>query len=134
VSETVQHSFRLDAMIVAMVRKHKKVERKSARTTRASVLKEMGKPRTSRSARIKELNLDTSRIPERSSTSVDKIISSQHPSRPEKAEIAVDGADDRYRDFRIENTLADENGEDVRLKKGAHVDVTVTAKNANGHN
>ncbi|MGA2422323.1 MAG: hypothetical protein ABSG69_19780 [Candidatus Acidiferrum sp.] len=84
------------------------------------------------------MNLDTSRIPEKPSTSVpgtvDKIIPSQHSSQAEKAQIAVDGADDRHRDFRIENTLTDENGEDVQLKKGAHVDVTVTAKNSNGHN
>jgi hypothetical protein len=32
------------------------------------------------------------------------------------------------RDLRIENTLIDENGAEVRLKKGAHVEVTVTAK------
>jgi hypothetical protein len=107
-------------------------------TTRDSVKKEMAKSRTSRSARIKALNLDTSRIPEQPSTSVpgtvDKIIPSTHPSQPEKAQIVVDGADGRHRDFRIENTLTDENGEDVRLKKGAHVEVTVTAKNVNGHN
>jgi hypothetical protein len=121
-----------------MLRKHKKGERKSARTTRANVLKEMAKPRTSKSARIQELNLDTSRFAEQPSTSVpgtvDKIIPSPHPSRPEKAQITVDGANGRYRDFRIENTLTDENGEDVHLKKGAHVEVTVTAKNANGRN
>jgi len=34
---------------------------------------------------------------------------------------------------RIENTLTDEHGDDVSLKKGAHVDVTVTAKHANRH-
>ncbi len=32
------------------------------------------------------------------------------------------------RDLRIENTLADGNGNEVRLKKGAHVEVTVTAR------
>jgi hypothetical protein len=59
---------------------------------------------------------------------VDKIIPSPRPSQLEKAQIAVDGAAHRYRDLRIENTLTDEHGDDVRLKKGAHVEVTVTAE------
>jgi hypothetical protein len=76
--------------------------------------------------------LDTSRIPEQPSATlpgiVDKLIPSAGPSQPEKAQIAVDGADCLYRDLRIENTLTDEHGDDVKLKKGAHVDVTVTAE------
>ena len=92
----------------------------------------MAKPRMARSARIAELNLDTARIPEQPSTTmpgtVDKIIPSPRPSQPEKAQIAVDGADHRHRDLRIENTLTDEHGDDVKLKKGAHVEVTVTAE------
>jgi hypothetical protein len=59
---------------------------------------------------------------------VDKIIPSPRPNQPEKAQIAVDGADHRYRDLRIENTLTDEHGDDVSLKKGARVEVTVTAE------
>src|SRR6266853_5790201 len=58
---------------------------------------------------------------------VEKIIESPHPSEPEKAQISVDGADELYQEIRIENTLTDENGEPVRLKKGAQVDVTVEA-------
>ena len=92
----------------------------------------MAKPRTAKSARITELNLDTARISEQPSTSmpgiVDKIIPSPGPSQPEKAQIAIGGADQRYRDLRIENTLTDEHGDDVRLKKGAHVEVIVTAE------
>jgi hypothetical protein len=45
----------------------------------------------------------------------------------------MDGDDSRNRAVRIENTLTDEHGDDVSLKKGAHVDVTVTAKHANRH-
>lgn len=45
----------------------------------------------------------------------------------EKAEISVHGADDLYREIRIENTLENEAGEKVKLKEGAHVDVTVEA-------
>jgi hypothetical protein len=111
---------------------HKKSKTQSDDATRASVTKEMAKPRMARSAKIAELNLDTSRIPEQPSTmmpgTVNKIIPSPHTSQPEKAQIAVDGTDQRYRSLRIENTLTDEHGDDVKLKKGAHVDVTVTAK------
>lgn len=85
-----------------------------------------------RSARITELNLDTARVRERPSATVpgtvNKIIPSSGPSQPEKAQIAVEGADHRYRDLRIENTLTDEHGDDVNLKKGARVEVTVTAE------
>jgi hypothetical protein len=111
---------------------HKTAKKQPGNATRASVEKEMARPRMARSARIAELNLDTARIPEQPSTSmpgiVDKIIPSPRPSQPEKAQIAVEGADHRYRDLRIENTLTDEHGDDVRLKKGAHVAVTVTAE------
>jgi hypothetical protein len=58
---------------------------------------------------------------------VEKIITPSHPSEPEKAQIAVEGADDLYREIRIENSLTDENGDKVRLKKGAEVEVTVAA-------
>jgi hypothetical protein len=111
---------------------HTKGGKKPGDTTRASVKKEMGKPRMAKSARIAERNLDTARIPVEPSASmpgtVDKIIPSPSPSQPEKAQITVDGADRGYRDLRIENTLTDENDDDVRLKKGAHVEVTVTAE------
>jgi hypothetical protein len=117
-------------MIIGML--HKKGKKETVNATRASVKKEMAKPRMARSARIAELNLDTERIPEQPSTTmrgtVDKIIPSPRPSQPEKAQIAVEGADHRYRDLRIENTLTDENGDDASLKKGAHVEVTVTAE------
>jgi hypothetical protein len=98
----------------------------------ASVTEEMVQPRKARSVRIAELNLENTRIPERPSTTmpgiVDKIIPSPRLSEPEKAQIAVDGADQGYRDLRIENTLTDEHGDDVRLKKGTGVEVTVTTE------
>ena len=59
---------------------------------------------------------------------VEKIIESPDPSVPEKAEISVDGADDLYQEIRIENTLTDQNGKEVRLKEGAEVQVTVQAE------
>ncbi len=58
---------------------------------------------------------------------VEKIIESPYPGEPEKAQIAVEGADHLYKEIRIENTLTDENGNEVRLKQGADVEVTVEA-------
>ncbi|MFZ0201622.1 MAG: hypothetical protein WB523_22230 [Candidatus Sulfotelmatobacter sp.] len=58
---------------------------------------------------------------------VEKIIKPSEPSEPEKAQIAIEGADDLYKEIRIENSLTTENGDEVRLKKGAQVDVTVEA-------
>jgi len=59
---------------------------------------------------------------------VEKIIKPPAPGMPEKAQIAVEGADHLYRELRIENTLTDENGEKVRLKPGAGVEVTIEAE------
>jgi len=59
---------------------------------------------------------------------VEKIIESPDPSEPEKAEISVEGADTLYQEIRIENALTDEDGNEVRLKKGAEVEVTVEAE------
>jgi hypothetical protein len=59
---------------------------------------------------------------------VQKIIKPPHPQQPEKAEIAIEGADDLYREIRIENTLLDAEGQEVKLKEGAEVDVTVEAE------
>jgi hypothetical protein len=58
---------------------------------------------------------------------VEKIIPPTGPGEPEKAQIDVEGADDMYRELRIENALTTEDGEKVKLKKGAEVDVTVEA-------
>lgn len=62
---------------------------------------------------------------------VQKIIKSPLPDEPEKAEIAVDGADDLYDDLykeiRIENTLTKEDGDEVALKEAAQVDVIIEA-------
>jgi hypothetical protein len=109
---------------------HKKTRKKIGNELQASVNKEMAKPRMARSAKIAELNLDTTRFPKQPSVTmsgtVKKIIPPPRPSQPEKAQIAIDGADQRHRDLRFENTLTDERGNDVKLKKGAHLEVTVT--------
>ena len=58
---------------------------------------------------------------------VEKIIKPLHPRMPEKAQIVVEGADDLYKEIRIENTLEGEEGKTVKLKEGASVDVTIEA-------
>jgi hypothetical protein len=58
---------------------------------------------------------------------VDKVIKSPDPSEPDKAQIVVEGADELYREIRIDNTLQTEKGEEVALKPGTDVDVTVEA-------
>jgi hypothetical protein len=59
---------------------------------------------------------------------VEKIIKPASPNEPEKAQIAVEGADHLYRELRIENTLVDANGDRVRLKPGTEVEVTIEAE------
>ena len=58
---------------------------------------------------------------------VQKIIKSPIPSQPEKAQIDIEGADDLYREIRVENVVTDEHGEKARLKPGADVDIIVEA-------
>jgi len=58
---------------------------------------------------------------------VEKIIPPVDPSQPEKAQIGIEGADDLYREIRVENTLEDEKGKQVALKPGVQVDVTIAA-------
>ena len=59
---------------------------------------------------------------------VENIIATKYTGEPEKAEIAIDGADPLYKEIRIENTLQDEEGNEVSLKPGAQVDVTIEAE------
>jgi hypothetical protein len=110
---------------------HNKPNKKLAKATLASVTKEMANPRMARSAMIAELDIDTSRIREQPSATVpgrvNKIIPSAHSNRPEKVQIGIHDFGRKYSDIRIENSLTDEHGDDVKLKKGALVDVTVTA-------
>ena len=110
---------------------HKKSKKEPGNATCASVTKEMAKPRMARSARIAELKLNTRRILEQPSATrpgtADRIIASRGPSQPEKTQISGGAAEHGHRDIRIENTLTGEHGDDVKHKKGANVEVTVTA-------
>jgi hypothetical protein len=70
-------------------------------------------------------------VTEKSSTTltgtVEKIIQSPYAGEPEKAQITVEGADELYKELRVENTLTTEDGEEVRLKEGAQVEVKIEA-------
>ncbi len=59
---------------------------------------------------------------------VEKIIPAIAPDEPEKAQISVHGAEDLYREIRIENKLENSNGDTVGLKLGADVEVTIEAE------
>ncbi len=61
---------------------------------------------------------------------VEKIIRPLNPAEPEKAQINVEGAEDLYREIRINNVLHNEKGETVRLKPGADVEIKVEAEAA----
>lgn len=59
---------------------------------------------------------------------VERVIQ-PHPQsgEPEKAQIAVEGADHLYREIRVPNRLVDGDGKKVKLKPGAEVEVTIEA-------
>jgi hypothetical protein len=58
---------------------------------------------------------------------VERIIQPILPNEPEKAQIAVEKADNLYREIRIDNNFTDADGEAVRLKQGAEVKVVISA-------
>jgi hypothetical protein len=121
----------VDAMMAVML--PNKARKELDKTIYARVKKEMAKPAIARSARITELDLDTARFLDLPGITlpgtVDKIIPPAHPGQTEKAQIAFDGAAHQHRELRIENTLTDQHGNPVSLKKGARVAVTVRRKN-----
>src|ERR1700722_13242955 len=47
---------------------------------------------------------------------VEKIIPAIPPVKPEKAQISVEGADDLYKEIRVDNALENKDGNKVRLK------------------
>ena len=58
---------------------------------------------------------------------VEKVIKSKHHSQPEMAQIAIDGAEDLYREIRVDNELTDGDGVKVSLKQGEEIDVILEA-------
>jgi hypothetical protein len=57
---------------------------------------------------------------------VEKILPAK-PTEPEMIQISVDGCDKLYSELRVENTLKNESGDSVTLKRGAHIEVTINA-------
>jgi hypothetical protein len=113
----------------------KKRKKKPGTEVLARVQKEMALPRMSKSARKAELESDTARVSQQPRTvmpgTVDKIIQFRTPRLRETAQISIEG-ESGYRQLRVENSLTDEHGDEVKLEKGARVEVTVTEdKNLN---
>jgi hypothetical protein len=108
-----------------------KRRKKSGNTMLATVRTEMALPRMSKSARKAELESDTARVSQQPKTvmpgTVDKIIQFRTPRLRETAQISIQG-EPRYRELRVENSFTDELGDEVKLEKGARVEVTVTAE------
>jgi hypothetical protein len=109
----------------------KKRKKKPGNEILARIQKEMALPRMSKSARIAELESDTARVAQKPRTVMpgiaDKIIRFRTPRLRETAQISIEG-EPRYWELRVENSLTDEHGDEVRLEKGGHVEVTVTAE------
>jgi hypothetical protein len=109
----------------------KKHPRKSRNAIPATIRAEMALPRVSKSARIAELESDKARVSQQPRTvmpgTVDKIIHLRTPRSRETAQISIEG-EAKYRELRVENSLTDEHGDEVKLTKGDQVQVTVTAE------
>jgi hypothetical protein len=58
---------------------------------------------------------------------VEKILTPADPRDPEKAQINIHGAEPLYQEIRIENTLTDQDGNEVKFKEGTEVEVHVEA-------
>ena len=58
---------------------------------------------------------------------MEKVVKPLDPRDPEKAQINIHGAEPLYQEIRIENTLTDQDGNEVKLKEGAEVEVHVEA-------
>jgi hypothetical protein len=58
---------------------------------------------------------------------VEKLVMPVDPRDSEKAQINIHGAEPLYQEIRIDNTLVDQDGNEVKLKQGAEVEVHVEA-------
>lgn len=59
---------------------------------------------------------------------VDKIVKPPAPGKREQAQILVEGADQIYKEIRIENALTNDLGQEVRLEPGDKVRVTIASE------
>jgi len=58
---------------------------------------------------------------------VEKIIPSILPGGQDTAQISIEEADHLYKEIRVDNRFTNKDGEEVALKLGAEVDVTIAA-------
>jgi hypothetical protein len=58
---------------------------------------------------------------------VQKLIKPILKDEKEKAQIHINGAEELYREIRVENELKDEKGSKSSLKEGAEIDVILEA-------
>ena len=59
---------------------------------------------------------------------VERIIKAHpHSGETEKAQIEVEGADHLYKEIRVPNQFVDSDGQKVKLKEGADVEVKIEA-------
>ncbi len=61
------------------------------------------------------------------SGTIQKIIRAVDPGKPDKVQIAVCGADDLYRELRVDNIFQDEDGDLVNLNQGDEVEITIVS-------
>jgi hypothetical protein len=71
-------------------------------------------------------------MPEKPSVAVSGPVQRvlRFPRKPEKVQIAIEGPDHAHKEIRIENKLTDKSGQEVQLKTGANVEVTIKAATA----
>jgi len=58
---------------------------------------------------------------------VEKVIKPILRDEKEKAQIHIEGAEELYREIRVDNELKDESGSKSSLKEGAEIDVILEA-------
>ena len=61
------------------------------------------------------------------SGTIQKLIRALDPDKPDKVQIVVRGADDLYREIRVDNIFQNEEGDLVNLAPGDEVEITVTS-------
>ncbi|MGB2626731.1 MAG: hypothetical protein WAK20_08065 [Candidatus Acidiferrum sp.] len=59
------------------------------------------------------------------SGTIQKIIRSVDPEKPDKVQIVVQGAEDLYREIRVDNIFQREDGDIVNLTPGDEVRITI---------
>ena len=59
---------------------------------------------------------------------VNKIVKSVLPDQPDAVEISITGAEDLFREIRIENSFTNVDGRLITLTSGVHLDVTFEAE------